>query len=108
MKKLAIFAEPIPCPAGAADTAGVPGSTAKLPVSFMAYWKNGGYGNWSNSDTRWKNSDGWSNSDTRWKNGGFGQWSNSDTNWKNSGGWSNSDTNWKNSGGWSNSDSSGK
>lgn len=101
MKKLSIFEQAIPCPAGGP-------SVARPQVSFMASWKNGGYGNWSNSTASWKNSDGWSNSTCSWKNGGFGVWSNSDTNWKNSGGWSNSDTNWKNSGGWSNSSSSGK
>ena len=73
MKKLSIFEQAIPCIASDA-------SIVKPQSLFMAYWKNGGYGNWSNSDT----------------------------NWKNSGGWSNSDTNWKNSGGWSNSDSKGK
>lgn len=102
MKKLSIFEQTILCPAG------VPDDIVRPQVSVMAYWKNGGYGNWSNSDVSWKNSDGWSNSDISWKNGGFGKWSNPDISWKNSSGWSNSDVNWKNSGGWSNSDSSGK
>lgn len=101
MKKLSIFAQGMPCPA---DGPGV----ERPRASFMAYWKNGGYGYWSNSTARWKNSDGWSNSTAIWKNSGYGQWSNSTAMWKNFSGWSNSTANWKNSGGWSNSDSSGK
>ena len=104
MKKLAIFEQAIPCPAGGP-------SVARPQATFMAYWKNGGMGNWSNSTCSWKNgSDGWSNSTASWKNSGS-QWSNSSCSWKNGGSthWTNSTATWKNGGdGWSNSSSSGK
>ncbi|MBQ2885349.1 MAG: hypothetical protein IJE43_16605 [Alphaproteobacteria bacterium] len=101
MKKLAIFEQAIPCTAGAPNI-------ERPRASFMASWKNGGFGNWSNSTASWKNSDGWSNSTASWKNS-YG-WSNSTASWKNSGGgyWSNSTASWKNSGGWSNSSGGGK
>lgn len=100
MKKLSIFAQPVPCPAGGP-------STDNPRMSFMASWRNGGFGDWSNSTARWKNSDGWSNSTARWRNSDG--WSNSTASWRNDGRgyWSNSTANWRNSDGWSNS-SSGK
>ncbi len=101
MKKLEIFRQPVLCPAGGP-------STEKPNVTLMAMWKDGGYGNWSNSTARWKDSGGWSNSTARWKDGGAGRWSNSTASWKDYGGWSNSTARWKDSGGWSNSSSSGK
>ena len=101
MKKLAIFGQAISCPAGGP-------SVSRPQASFMAYWKDGGYGNWSNSTANWKDSGGWSNSTAKWKDSGYGQWSNSTARWKDSGGWSNSTANWKDSGGWSNSSSGGK
>lgn len=101
MKKFAIFGQAIPCTAdGHSDD--------RPQVSFMAYWKDGGYGSWSNSSTRWKDSGGWSNSSTNWKDSGYGHWSNSSTYWKDNSGWSNSSTSWKDSGGWSNSSGGGK
>lgn len=101
MKKLEIFRKPIPCFAGE-------GVMPNKGLQVLHSWRNGGYGDWSNSTASWKNSDGWSNSSASWKNEGSGRWSNSTQSWKNSGGWSNSTASWKNSGGWSNSSSSGK
>lgn len=95
MKRFDVFKNPMPCPAG-----GVPMPTRPL---FYASWKDGGYGNWSNSTASWKDSGGWSNSTASWKDSGWGQWSNSTASWKDSSGWSNSTASWKDSGGWSNS-----
>lgn len=101
MKKLAIFNQTVPCAADCSDVA--------IPrVSVRAYWKDGGYGEWSNSTASWKDSDGWSNSTASWKDSGYGQWSNSTARWKDSDGWANSTASWKDSDGWSNSSSSGK
>lgn len=97
MKKFDVFRTPVPCPAG--DS---PISSNNSPM-FLAYWKDGGYGKWSNSTASWKDSGGWSNSTSSWKDNGFGHWSNSTRSWKDSGGWSNSTRSWKDSGGWSNS-----
>ena len=100
MKRLDIFKRGIPCTAS--------GPAISNPnVLLMASWKNGGWGNWSNSTASWKNSDGWSNSTASWRNSNG--WSNSTASWKNDSSvrWSNSTASWKNSGGWSNS-SSGK
>ena len=70
MKRLDIFKRGIPCTAS--------GPAISNPnVLLMASWKNGGWGNWSNSTASWKN-----DSSVRW--------SNSTASWKNSGGWSNS------------------
>ena len=82
MKRFDVFKTPIPCPDG-----GVP--VFQRPMFAMS-WRDGGYGNWSNSSTSWKDSGGWSNSSTSWKDGGGGRWSNSSTSWKDGGGWSNS------------------
>ena len=101
MKKLAIFGQAIPCPADGP-------AVSRPQAASMAYWKDGGYGNWSNSTARWKDSGGWSNSTAKWKDSGYGQWSNSTARWKDTSGWSNSTANWKDSGGWSNSSGSGK
>lgn len=95
MKRFDVFKNPMPCPAG-----GVPMPARPL---FYASWKDGGYGNWSNSTASWKDSGGWSNSTASWKDSGWGQWSNSTASWKDSNGWSNSTASWKDSGGWSNS-----
>lgn len=95
MKRFDVFKNPMPCPAG-----GVPMPARPL---FYASWKDGGYGNWSNSTASWKDSGGWSNSTASWKDSGWGQWSNSTASWKDSSGWSNSTASWRDSGGWSNS-----
>lgn len=95
MKRFDVFKDLMLCPA---DGVTMP----KRPL-FFASWKDGGYGNWSNSTASWKDSGGWSNSTTSWKDSGFGQWSNSSASWKDHSGWSNSTASWKDSGGWSNS-----
>ena len=82
MKRFDVFKNPVPCPAGVAPTVVAP--------LFYAFWKDEGYGRWSNSSTSWKDSGGWSNSSTSWKDSGYGQWSNSSRSWKDSSGWSNS------------------
>lgn len=97
MKKFNVFSAPVPCPAGG------PSVVNERKVLVHAYWRNDGYGQWSNSTANWKNNAGWSNSTARWKNSDG--WSNSTAHWKNEsyGRWSNSSASWKNNDGWSNS-----
>lgn len=103
MKKFDVFAVSVPCSAGE-----MPVSNRIVP-KFYAYWKDEGYGRWSNSTRSWKDSGGWSNSSRSWKDEGYGRWSNSTRSWKDSGGWSNSTRSWKDSGAsWSNSSPGGK
>ena len=102
MKKFDVFRTPELCPAGG------PSIGEREGLVFYASWKDEGYGRWSNSTQRWKDSGGWSNSTRSWKDEGYGRWSNSTRSWRDSDGWSNSTRNWRDSGGWSNSSSGGK